>query len=208
MMAYQRQQEQQVPAAAAAKIHPIAVRQARHRPAKFSLAFADSELKTDSHPTSVAGAAGGAFWRCLTTAPSSRSPLCVRFTICTIGAAFAAGHVTSAIPSPTGGAIRSNASTTTNPATKYDVNPRMTLHSSIPRNVSDGASTSRERNWKRRPTLYVPPGSARSENLACGDDNVAAQSIGVELKIDLGIECARKIALDHHAAESLYAPAL
>src|SRR5207344_3653515 len=58
------------------------------------------------------------------------------------------------------------------------------------------------------PTLYVPPGSARSENLACGDDNVAAQSIGVELKIDLGIECARKIALDHHAAESLFAPAL
>ena len=51
-------------------------------------------------------------------------------------------------------------------------------------------------------------GSARGQDLICGDDNTAAQAVGIEGHGHFGINRARKIALNHQTAEAALAPRL
>src|SRR6185437_559098 len=62
------------------------------------------------------------------------------------------------------------------------------------------------RNEWRRKTFQRR--SAYVEDLARRYYDMAEQAIRLEGHVDLGIECARKIALDHHAAKSPLAPDL
>src|SRR3974390_3405181 len=63
-----------------------------------------------------------------------------------------------------------------------------------------------ERDEERRKAIYVPGASASRQNLACRYDNVTAQAFRFEFQIHLSIECAHKISLDDHAAETSLAP--
>ena len=50
--------------------------------------------------------------------------------------------------------------------------------------------------------------SARGEELACGNDDVAMQPVRIELQLHVSVERARQVALDNHAAEPFPAPNL
>jgi hypothetical protein len=54
--------------------------QETQRPAKFARELADNELKTGSHPTSIAGARGGDMRRPFANGTCNRSALLVRST--------------------------------------------------------------------------------------------------------------------------------
>ena len=60
-------------------------------------------------------------------------------------------------------------------------------------------------NDSRPPPHYQ---SACRQDLTGGDVDVALQALGIELQVDLGIQRAGKITLDHQAAEAAFAPDL
>jgi hypothetical protein len=89
------------------------------RPEKFACADADNGLNTGSHPTSMVGDFRGACCFPIVVGTLKRSLLWMRITDWTTGPWSIAGKALTAKPSPTGGAIKSIASTTRMLAPKY-----------------------------------------------------------------------------------------
>jgi hypothetical protein len=147
------------------------VNQATQRPAKLARELADKKLKTGSQPINITGALGGDVRPLFAMGTCSRSPLWVRSTTCSATFASTEGHAPIARLSPAGGATASIATSTTMPARKYDITPRI-IASRIP---------ARSASVTRTAGVEICSGcSAQSENLARWDYNMTVQSIRIE----------------------------